>query len=233
MTQETFRDLVFTYARVYGQPYIESSNVAQMKQFLVRCLGEFCVETKCLYRDKVALTLSTSVDGRFPLRSTTYFEYPMFEIRRVVIDSQTLGGPYEKSGLWSMEQIELTEPNYRTATSGKPRYAATIPPATLLLVPEPDQVYSNCFVSGWSVHSDFDENDQTELQIAEEDSEAAALHAAYKLILPFANGPSLEKAVALRNLADSAKDEVSARAQRRLDPTSRREPYRPHTYDLA
>lgn len=213
MTREDFRALVYDYAKTWGAPYIASSDVAKFNDFILRHLRKFTAETKCLYKADVTFTCNTTPDGKFDMRDTDYFQYPMLEIRRVILNSNTLPGPHTRTGPLGLEMIELDYQNYRTSSDGSPKVWALIPPRTLLLVPAPSATISNCYVSGWYLHPDFT-NDLTELSLNEEDIEAAAYHCAYELILPYASGAGAEKAGILKNLAKEAKAETASRASK-------------------
>lgn len=231
MTLEDFRTLVFTIAKTHGQPYIKLTDTADLNALINESLRRLCVDTKCLYDDNVTFTLSTSVSGRFDMRDTTYFSREMVDIRRVVIDGSPLWGPTASQHLFSVEQIERDVPNYRTAATGKPSRAAVIPPSTLILSPAPSSVYSNCFVSGWYL-PDLLELDTDELALNEEDQRDAAYQVAYDLILPTAEGTSLEKAEYLRKKAELAKTNIASRATYRLGGPSQRKAYRQTIYGL-
>lgn len=229
MTLEDFRTLVFTIAKTHGQPYLKLTDVADLVALINESLRRLCSDTKCLYDDSVALTLSTSVGGRFDMRDTTYFAREMVDIRRVVVDSSPLLGPTATQHIYGVEDIGRIVPDYRTAAAGKPARAVVIPPRTLLLVPAPASVYSNCYVSGWYVPSLL-ELETDELALNEEDQRDAAYHVAYDLVLPTAEGTSLEKAEYLRRKAEMAKVNIASRALSRLGGPSQRGQYRTTRY---
>lgn len=225
MTWETFRNLVYTTASAQGQPYIKNHEIASLNEFLLERLQAFCAETKCLYFDKVTFTVNTTPGGRFDMRDTDYFEYPMSEIQQVVIDSNTLIGPENRLGKWSADQAMQRYQDYRTASTGTPKLWFVYPPSTLVLVPSPSATISNCFVSGWAMQPE-PTNDQTELLLETEDIRPAAMCCAYDLIVPLANGESLQKAEYLRSVSERGKMEVMARAARKLGGPQRRGAWR-------
>lgn len=227
MTKEDFRNLVFSIARAHGQPYLANTDVASLDALILEQLRKFSAETKCLYHDKVTFTVNTTPAGRFDLRDTDYFTYPMLEVRRVVINSNTLPGPFERSGPLGLEGIELDYQNYRTGSTGTPKVWGMVPPHTLLLVPAPSATISNCYVSGWYLHPEMT-TDQTELSFNIEDQRGAAYVCAAELLVPYASAEGIAKIRGLRELAAEAKAETTARASRMFNTgvNSIRRPYR-------
>ena len=214
MTWEDYRSYVFDISKTNGQPFIKWTETAKLDAFLLRRLHSFCAETKCIRRDKVAFTIDSDSDGRFDLRDTTVFALPMCDISQVVLNSNTLLGR-DGLGEYSLDEIERSVQNYRTASEGTPSRWCIVPPTTLLLVPAPSAVLSNCYVSGWALQPE-PASESEEMLLAPEDTDAAAYDAAFALIYPQANGESMEKAMNLRQMAEAEKAQVTARHARRL-----------------
>lgn len=227
MTKEQFRDLVFSIARAHGQPYLANTQVAELDSLILEALRRFSAETKCLYGDNVTFTVNTTPAGRFDMRDTDYFTYPMLEVRRVVINGNTLPGPFSRTGPLGLEGIETDYQDYRTGSTGTPKVWGLIPPHTLLLVPAPSATISNCYVSGWYLHPEMT-TDQMELSFNIEDQRAAAYYTAADLLIPYASAEGMGKIGNLMELADRGKAQVIARASRLFQSGvfAERRPYR-------
>lgn len=216
ITVEQFEELVFTYARTHGQPFIKWQDRANLREFISRQLRRFVEQTMVLYDDNVTFT-TTSSDTTYDLLNTgatAVFSKAVLQPEAVLVSGEYLLNEDDEPGLVSVAEANRWASNYRGLTRARPQKALLIPPSTLRLIPQPDAAYS-CVLCGWVQHTDLTASgivDTTDLDLRHGSIDAAAQFIAGELLLPGAEGPTVAAAVALRDLGLNSAVKASSRA---------------------
>lgn len=178
-----FKNRVLAILAPHGAGFVDGpSEVASAINDSIR---RFARHTECLYDDKVAFTLAIG-DRDYPLRgSSIAFAREMKTVHRVVVDGNALLDPFGVEGPTDRASLPAS---YLTAANARPRHW-WIQSKVLMLSPAPDQVYSNCFVSGPCLPAriDFDSPTAT-VPVPEEFLNALASWCAMDLAEPNATG---------------------------------------------
>lgn len=235
MTREDFEALVLSYAKAHGQQYIQTTEVAKLREFLNRMFTRICAEHKLIYDDNITFTVTSSSTGIFDLRDTDVFGKQIIACDQVVVNSNLLRRLDGTAGGWSVDELTKFEEQWRTASANEPQAWAARPPHHIRLYPRPDATYSNSAVAGWITHPDITASgflDTTELSFAPEDCEPIARYCVAELLLPYADGTSLEKAMQIKALAEKELDAGSSRAGRMYQGPFVRGKYRRRVYHL-
>lgn len=174
MTRARLKRLALNYASGFGENYVLNTEDTELNSIIDERLKLFTDRTRCLYDDKISLTLSVGVD-EYSLRNTSVFTQEVAEITAVMINGQFI--PRARSQ--DMKYIG----NYLLASSNLPKLWFMSPRHSLVLYPKPDSAYSNCYVSAWYLQPDLTSDSDATL-IPEEYDRTAAAFVALALLRP-------------------------------------------------
>ena len=232
LTKDDFRARVIAYARAQGQPFISLSDYAALDEFIGEQVKRASSEFKLIYDDKVTFTLTAS-QPLYSLRDTAVFGKELLEIDAVMIDGNYLQNYDGVSGLVSINELSYHASDYLTASAETPNKAAMVSNHTLRLSPKPDSTYTS-YVSGWIVHPEYTElASNAEMSFLVEDCNSVARLVAGELILPNAEGPTLQKALTLIDRGRAELGKAETKASRQFDGPMVRGRKVTHTYQLT
>ena len=228
ITLEDFEDLVFTYARTHGQPFIKWSERAKLRAFIGRELQQIMEEKKLLYDDNITFDTASTDNGVYNLMaadtyvstartalngSTVYVQ--ILQPEYVSIEDSVLLGPNGKPGFWSVaDASKQLWYDFRTVADAQPQYAVLIPPYFMRLFPGPSATF-DVTVAGWIQHFDIAEDgtaDTKELWLDAGSVNGAAQAIAGSLCLVGAEGAGVQAAGALKQLGMDALTKAQGRA---------------------
>lgn len=220
MTRGTFRALVESICRYSGIQYLEDAPA--VNDLINERVRSFAERTRCLYDDRIVLTLSSSgsTAGVYDLRGSG-FGRNVVEVHRLIIDGQPLLNYQGKYGPISLEELAYWHPKYITDSAAKPRRFCHIPPHSIRLYPAPDQAYGSCFAQGWYMPSSITTHasgDSAEIGLPEEFTRAAAYWTATALMVPTSTAQTdFERLAFLNQDALGLMNELYTRSRRLLD----------------
>jgi hypothetical protein len=197
MTRSEFISLGDSLVRYEGTPY--TTDATEKAKLVNDRLRSFTEKVKCLYDDRVAMTLTQNV-AVYSLRDTNVFTKEMVTVDIVVVDGDPLYNYQGQIGLASLREVQHFDTLYLTADAAKPSKAFLRPPYHLVFNRKPDQAYANCYVSGFYLHPAIDtdsDGDDVELSVPEEYQRAACVWYAADLMLPTADAKSDYERLAL------------------------------------
>jgi hypothetical protein len=172
MTKAEIRTLTLNLADVGGENYILNSQTTLLDELIERRLKLFSIQTRCLYDDKISMTLTVGTD-QYTMDSTTVFGRPLIDVTRVMIN----GSYIPRATTLDMPRINS---GYLLVAGALPKVWFTHP-QRLMLYPKPDAAYDDCYVSGWFYQPAFSA-DSTESDIPDEYSELACRFIAESLV---------------------------------------------------
>jgi hypothetical protein len=141
--------------RAAGNPIIKMEETGMLKDFINEKTDLFCVKTRCVYKDDVTFTL-TSSQATYDLRDSDVFSQSVWLPDALIIDGDyvyNLRGGREPD---TIETLRNTYTTYLTDTDDLPVTWVLMQPGTIRLYPAPDQVYSNCYLQGYCLSTPMD-----------------------------------------------------------------------------
>lgn len=216
MTRSDLMAIVTEIVESSGRPYVTST--AGQNGIANSRMAQFSAETECLWSDNIALTLVTN-QAIYNTRSLVATPSAMARVHSVTIDGYALNkAGTDQPGMTPITDLERNR-GYLATPAGKPVMAAQMDPGTFRLWPKPDQVYSNCYVSGPVLQPAIDTTsagDDTALSFLDEDCRAVAVFVAIGLIAWGAGSESdYQRMQYLDGIAANHMRELTARSYRR------------------
>jgi len=230
MTLSDFIDLVYENAIVEGQPFIPRGNTSLVFPFIDSQFAAICAKTKCFYSDRITMTIAQG-DKRLDLRDTTVFSKRIVLPESIWIDGAQLRNMDGLPGPTGLDEQRIWRGDYQTETQGKPAQWSMFQPSTLVLFPESDAAYDNCYATGWTLHEPCDNLSQT-VEFLDEHLYPVARIVARELILPYSAEKSAEKAEVLRQLNKLDLDLIQSAASLLLQGVATRGAKRAHSFKL-
>lgn len=103
--------------------------------------------SKQIYQYDPSISLTTTIDDGDMDTFGSAFGKDVLEVKRVIINGVPLKAADGSIGMWTLQEVERSYPQWRTATNGLPRVAFQVN-RTLYLYPKPAAAYSNSYVAG-------------------------------------------------------------------------------------
>ncbi len=117
-------------------------------------LGLFTELTRCLFSDKVPMTL-TATEPVYSIVDTDVFDEMFVEVTDITINGTALLDTEGYRGPSSLNAIVERYPDWQTRDDALPQFWWREDPESIRLFPAPDAVYSNNFAAGFLRHSEF------------------------------------------------------------------------------
>lgn len=193
MTFLEFNTLVDQIGKHSAPYYTLAANATEFKALTNESLRDFSIRTRCLYDDRLTLTL-VATTSTYSFRSTG--GAALCQVDTVGIEGRALLNILGEPGPWTVAEVRSTWPDWLSREFDKPILWMGLSPHHVRLWPTPDAVYTDCFYSGWLIHSTLSGNSDP-LEIPDEYCYTAAVYAAVRLLGPNAAGSGLERMAAL------------------------------------
>lgn len=221
ITLEEFEDLIFTYARSHGQPFIGWTERAKLRAFVNRHLQRINEEKKLVYDDNVTFATTSSDSGvyEFIPSTDTYYSVrravyvQLLEPEIVLVEGAALIDFEGMPGLISVDEGNRQFYDYRTVADAQPQRAMLLTGA-LRLIPAPDAAY-DVTVCGWIRHFDLTADgtaDTAELWIEDGAADPLAMAIAGELISVGSEGQTTQVGIGLAERGMAKLTKAASRA---------------------
>jgi|GEM_PF-5917734 len=223
MNLEELRTEALRLCEQRGQTYV--SEEADLNKIANKVLRDFSRRTLSFFSDRVAFTPVVGTrEYRYDLAGGA-FALECVEITQVFLTQNGKLGPLcniaWEAGPTLLADIRDRFPDYLTTANGTVQHWYPLSPTKIALWPPPASADGSHFVSAYTYHPVLDE-DEDLLQVPEEDFDGIAQYMAAKLMLPNANGESLEAVQQNLSLAQESMDSRGAAARKALQVTGTR-----------
>ena len=224
-TLEQYLQLIFSFARNHGQPFLKWQEQAELRAFVNRELQAINEEKKLVYDENITFDTTATDSGYYDLMdddkyvstlrtalkgSTVYVQ--ILELEVVLVEGSPLLDADGLPGLVSVAEANDWVYDYRTVTDAQPQKALQIPPYVLRLIPAPNAVY-DITLCGWIQHFDLTTCLDTEVLWLDSGAVAGtAMKIAGELCMVGAEGPALEAAMGLSNRGMARLSKAASRA---------------------
>lgn len=142
---------------VEAQPYLTES--VDVNPVINERVGDYSEIAGCFFDPAIPFTLATDV-STYDLRGAAFDGKRICDVQDITIDKRPLYdlSPQPRRGSIGWADLIERYPNYQTDASQAPKHWLNVAPQSVMLYPTPDQVYSDCFVSGYYMHPDMDDD---------------------------------------------------------------------------